>query len=160
MASICKNQREQVEEEVMGFNFSERVFQEFADFMLGEFIDSGSSRTVYECLIKPEYVIKVENSKHTFQNVKEWEFWQTWKHDKNARKWLAPCHFISDSGTFLIMERTEPLPKARVPQKVPKFMTDLKKSNFGLLNNKVVCHDYGHVVYQINDDLGKWWGTQ
>lgn len=138
--------------------YSERVLQEMCKFMLGQKLGQGMSREVFVLPFDETKVVKVEDSSGCFQNVHEWEFWQNWQHDKLVKKWLAPCYFISDSGTFLIMDRTEPLPRSRTPKKVPGFLTDHKIANFGLLKNRVVCHDYGKVRCTIDDDLRNWWG--
>jgi hypothetical protein len=137
---------------------SERVLRELAFFTLGEELGSGMSRTVFIHPFDETKVIKVENSSTNFQNVLEWQFWQDYKHCNNISKWLAPCHAISDSGTFLIMSRTEPVPKVKIPKKLPKFLTDHKPENIGLLNNRIVCHDYAFTISSVEDRLVKWKG--
>lgn len=135
--------------------WSVSVENEFKNFMLGEKIGEGMTRCVYEHPFDPLKVIKVENSAKYFQNVIEWEFWNEWKNDKDVSRWLAPCHFISDSGTFLIMDKAENLPKNKTIKKLPSFITDVKRDNLGLIRNKVVCRDYGFVKTQINLKLKK-----
>ena len=140
----------------MSLDLSHGRLVELQHFLLKEELGSGMSRVVYVLPFDETKVIKVENSAGMFQNVKEWEFWLTQKWNTKVSKWLAPCRHISDCGTFLIMDRTEALPKARVPVKLPRFLTDKKKENFGLLNNKVVCHDYGSVILDAHIGLKKW----
>ena len=43
----------------------------------------------------------------------------------------------------MLQKKTEPLRAEEIPGRVPKFLADLKPSNFGWLNDRVVCHDYG-----------------
>ena len=61
-------------------------------------------------------------------------------------RWLAPCEFLSPDGRILLQTRAEPLPfDYRLPDKLPAFLTDLKRANFGLLDGKLVCVDYAFV---------------
>lgn len=110
----------------------------------GEVIGSGSARTVYACTIRPDLVVKVETPAESFQNILEWEFWKTWSHDKVMRKWLAPCEAISSCGTVLLQYRTQPVTK--LPDRMPQWLTDTKRSNYGRFRGRIVCHDYGMVV--------------
>lgn len=140
----------------MYLDLSNGRLNELKHFIFQEEIGSGMSRVVYVFPFDKTKVIKVENTSGKFQNVIEWEFWHTHQYNTKVSKWLAPCHYISDCGTFLIMERTEGLPLFRLPEKLPRFLTDKKKENFGLLNNKIVCHDYGHVITEALVTLRKW----
>lgn len=136
----------------------ERVLKEFIYFMTGDKLGGGSTRQVYHHPFDKDKVIKIENSTTEFQNVMEWEFWNDWKHDKDVVKWLAPCYAISDSGTFLIMAKTEPLKK--VPLSLPTFLTDHKPANYGLYKGRVVCHDYGKVIRNLTMKQRKWTGEK
>lgn len=109
--------------------------------------------------MRPDLVAKVETGSGSFQNVQEWEFWQAWCETKDVRRWLAPCADISPCGTILLQERTTPIPPGKFPDKMPDFLTDMKRSNYGLLKGKVVCHDYGRVVATASTTLRKahWW---
>jgi hypothetical protein len=49
----------------------------------------------------------------------------------------------SPNGRVLIMRKTEPAPKTAYPEKMPAFFSDFKRSNYGLLEGRLVCHDYG-----------------
>jgi hypothetical protein len=138
--------------------WSKNVLEEFAYFMTGGKLGSGMSRQVYVHPFDKTKVIKVENSEKHFQNITEWEFWDAWKHDKEVCKWLAPCHYISQNGTFLIMDRTKPLKK--VPEKLPSFLTDHKPANFGLLKGRIVCHDYAKVITNLPMSHRRWRGEK
>jgi hypothetical protein len=87
-------------------------------------------------------VVKVETAAQKFQNIMEHETWQRVK-DTDLAKWFAPIEFISPCGVVLVMRKTTEIPTAQYPRKLPKFFTDFKRSNYGLLNGQVVCHDYG-----------------
>jgi len=137
---------------------SQKTLAEFADFMTGKHLGGGMSRQVYAHPTDKTKVIKIEDSVGHFQNALEWEFWNHWSWCKDVAKWLAPCHSISACGTFLIMERTEPLRKA--PEKLPQFLTDHKPENYGLLKGRVVCHDYGRLIFSAETKLKKWTGEK
>lgn len=117
---------------------------EFYVFMKGKLLGEGMTRAVYDHPSQSNLVIKVENSSGYFQNVLEWETWLKFK-DTKVSKWLAPCHSISYSGTFLIMEKTKPIPLRLVPKKLPFFLDDIKLDNLGIYKGRVVCHDYGYL---------------
>ena len=139
--------------------FEGTIPRDLLRLICGEEIGSGIGRTVYECTIRPDLVVKIETPAGSFQNVLEWEFWRAWEFDKGMKRWLAPCEAISQCGTILLQQRTTPIPQARLPAKMPKFLTDTKISNFGLWKNRVVCHDYGMVVSEASTALRKveWW---
>lgn len=137
-------------------DWSTRIHSEFAHFMLGDLIGRGMSREVYNHPFDPTKVIKVENSATRFQNVHEWRIWEDFKHCPDVAKWLAPCHFISDSGTFLIMDKVGDLPLNKKFDKLPKFLTDRKRENFGMLGNRIVARDYAHSILILDTKLTKW----
>jgi hypothetical protein len=110
--------------------------------LTGELLGSGVARKVYACELFPDCVVKVEDGAGSYQNVLEWEIWKAVKDTKFAR-WFAPCRYIGPSGIILIMERTQPAQREQFPDKVPAFLTDLKRQNFGMLNGRLVAHDYG-----------------
>lgn len=100
-------------------------------------------------------VIKVENCDERFQNVMEWETWNSCKDIKGLSKWLAPCYAISHSGTFLIMERTLDLRLEEMPKLLPQFIDDRKIENLGMLNGQVVARDYGYIISNLSARLTK-----
>lgn len=119
---------------------------EFIDLCLGNLIDNGSTRYVYECRLNKDYVIKVENSTELVvkQNIVEWGFWNININNTDVTRWLAPLVDISPCGTFLIQRRCKALPDDYIlPEYVPKFLTDVKRDNFGLFDGTLVCMDYG-----------------
>lgn len=103
-------------------------------------IGTGMSREVWSSKVLPNSVIKVESASGKFQNIMEWEIWN-WVKGTEYDKWFAPCEWISPNGSVLIMAKTASA--AKYPNKLPVFLTDTKKSNYGMLGNRFVCHDYG-----------------
>jgi hypothetical protein len=137
------------------------LLRDWMSAALGKRLGDGIGRDVFVYELNPRLVIKIE--KNGFQNVIEWEIWRAIKNTAWAR-WFAPARHISGLGSVLIMERTVPAPRSRYPARVPKFLGDLKYSNFGLLRGKLVCHDYGMLTNFLagNHDSAKmqkaqWW---
>lgn len=129
-------------------------FEDAFNLLCGDLIGRGCSRHVYECTLMPEYVVKVENGAHSFENIAEWLTWKA--ASKNATRWLAMCHSISPDGRILIMERTRPPSKDELPKRVPVWCSDLKLSNWGFAIDQkgsskkwAVCHDYGALSSKI-----------
>lgn len=77
-----------------------------------------------------------------FQNVVEWETWQRVK-DTPASRWFAECRWISGNGSVLVMERTRPAADRDYPEKMPAYLSDFKRRNYGMIGKFLVCHDYG-----------------
>lgn len=117
--------------------------------LMGKLIQKGTYRDVYEFPLNETLVVKVEARDATFCNQTEWGIWTESK-DHEWRKWLAPCHTISDYGTVLIQFKTTPLPAAKRPRRVPNFLADLKLENWGLYEGRPVVHDYGnHNIFTL-----------
>lgn len=110
--------------------------------LTGKRLGGGMSREVYECELFPDCVVKVEDSAGFFQNVIEWETWSRVRGTAYER-WFAPCRWISPNGSILIMARTTELREHELPKRMPVFLTDFKRQNYGRLGRQVVCHDYG-----------------
>lgn len=111
----------------------------------GDHIGSGCYRDVFVFEFDHTKVVKFETRASSFENVMEWKAWERVKDETGPLgRWLAPCRFISPNGAVLIQDRTTPPPEGyKWPEKVPGFMTDLKRGNFGLIKRRLVCHDYG-----------------
>ncbi len=118
------------------------------NLLCGDKLGEGCYRTVFECTLLPDLVVKVENgTSRRFCNVLEDEFWAHNKDVAAVAKWLAPCKFISPDGRILLQRRTDPIPgHFELPAQIPHFLNDVKKSNFGLLDGRLVCHDYAFVI--------------
>ena len=109
-------------------------------------IGVGASRVVFPLWMdfgkneNKDLVIKIAYEKDVSFNVNEYETWQAVVHTEHS-KWFAPVISMSKCGKLLIQKRTEPI--TIPPEKIPAYMTDVKLSNWGMLNGKPVCHDYG-----------------
>lgn len=150
------------------------VYEEAFNLLCGDVIAYGMSRTVYACKLLPECVVKVEQPGRHFQNVTEWTTWQQVK-DTPASRWFAGVRWISPSGAVLVMERTRPPAPVEFPERVPVFLTDLKRTNFGMVTatkggkaarDWLVCHDYGTTLIVQDGTATKrtkraeWWDEE
>ena len=109
--------------------------------LCGELIGAGSGRAVYNCAYDETAVVKIEEGAGSFQNVTEWNLWQDAADMPHASAWLAPCVKISPCGIVLIQKRTKPASK--YPQTLPVWLSDTKRTNYGMIGRRFVCHDYG-----------------
>lgn len=121
-------------------SLSVTVQHEFNNLFLGEKLGSGTTREVYAHALDPTKVIKIGMKSGDFANALEWEIWREVE-DTELARWFAPCHHISHSGSVLIMERC--LPCHKLPAQLPNLFWDIKRENFGVLDNQVVAVDYG-----------------
>ncbi len=108
----------------------------------------GCSRIVF---FIGKYVIKIPNflvcHLHFLQGCYgNWSERQYYKSIKNIENSLvAPSLFCFYFGLFQIQLRCIELDRDLTSQEVDKFKDicfDIKKENFGYLNNKLVCFDY------------------
>lgn len=124
------------------------VALDLVDCLLGEQLGAGVYRSVFVFNINPEKVIKVEPL-NTQCNVQEYLAWNQIQHLTGplewVKDWFAPVHWISPNGRVLCMARTDPYSTKKKPAEIPKFLWDVKEENFGWLNGKYVCHDYGSI---------------
>lgn len=130
------------------------TFKDAFSLLCGVKLGSGEFRDVFECRLNPQLVVKVEiepdHGWRTFNNVLEYEFWQYVADNKNVRKWLAPIKYRSPDMRLIVQERCERIPDHMLPKTLPSFLTDIKRSNFGLLNGRVVCVDYAFTISELN----------
>lgn len=129
---------------------------DFANMFVGEKIADGSARDVFKYIPDPTKVVKVEVRGKSFQNISEWQFWEDFKNKKSVAKWLAPCHAISACGIFLIQEYARDLIPSEHPKRLPEFITDHKIENLGVIDDRLVCRDYGYVNADVEVNLRKW----
>ena len=124
------------------------IYKETFKLLCGKKLGTGFNRKVYECKLMPEWVVKTERlNPNDFSNVREHHFWNEYKNEKHIAKWLAPCGDISPDGKVLLQRRAETLPEDyKFPKNLPEFLTDIKRSNFGLVDGKFVCIDYADTV--------------
>lgn len=150
---------------------SSATWRQAFDLLCAERIGYGMSRSVFNSKLLPDCVIKVEEDAGRFQNVVEWETWQRVK-DTDASRWFAECKWISPNGTILVMERTRPAAPSEFPEKMPVFLCDFKRTNYGMASSVgrfgkpgqdwFVCHDYGtHLMFEngMSKRMRKaeWW---
>lgn len=128
------------------------IHEDAFNLLCDERIGYGMSRDVFTSRLLPDCVIKIEKDPHRFQNVVEWETWQRVR-DTKVSRWFAACRWISPNGRVLVMERTERPDPDGYPSRMPAFLSDFKRTNYGLSMlpdpktgrpaKTLVCHDYG-----------------
>ena len=116
------------------------ILRDLTSFVCAESLGTGMSRLVFVYRPNPKWVIKIEEK--GFQNVLEQYVWSR-VHETEFRKWFAPIIDVSPLGTVVLMERTTPARPNEFLKQMPAFLTDFKRSNYGMLNGRLVCHDYG-----------------
>lgn len=124
------------------------AFEDAFNLLCGEKIGEGAYRTVYACRVRPDLVVKVENADfRVFANVFEQKFWDDHQFCEKVARWLAPCEFLSPDGRVLLQRRVDPVPSSfDLPAKLPSFLTDIKRDNFGLMDGRLVCFDYAMTI--------------
>lgn len=124
------------------------AFEEAFNLLCGKKLGEGIHRNVFECRIREDLVVKVETDDFRyFANVLEMKFWSDHQHYAKVADWLAPCEFMSPDGRILLQKRAQPLRDGDdLPAKLPSFLSDVKRDNFGLLNGKIVCVDYAMTI--------------
>lgn len=136
-------------------------FQDCFDLMCGRKIGEGIHRMVFECKVRPDLVVKVESDDYRyFANVLEFKFWEDHERYAPVSRWLAPCEFLSPEGRILLQKRCDKVPESyKLPKKMPEFLTDMKRDNFGILNGKLVCVDYAMTIPSPVTKLrnAEWW---
>jgi hypothetical protein len=123
--------------------FTNTIAKDLYSMCVGEKLGEGAHRKVFNWLPDSSLVVKFEVGCKSFANVIEWETWNRVKHVKVLRDWFCPCVSISDCGSILLQKKAKVVEDKDLPKFIPKFFTDLKKSNFGKFGNKIVCVDYG-----------------
>lgn len=121
---------------------------EYKSVLCGDMIGRGIARSVYRMVGNYEYVVKVEGAGGSFQNIAEWEAW-TWLSGGPYQKWLAPCERVSTCGAILIQRFAHPVARKHLPDKIPSILTDIKQENFGMIDGRVVCFDYGTILASL-----------
>ncbi len=116
------------------------ILRDLASFVCAESLGQGISRLVFVYRPNPKWVIKIEET--GFQNVFEQHVWSRVR-DTEHKRWFAPIIDCSALGTVILMERTERPRPGEFPKLMPAYLTDFKRTNYGMLNGKLVCHDYG-----------------
>jgi len=117
---------------------------DFNSMIIGELLGQGEFRCVYEFRPDPSLVIKFEPSNSgRFCNIDEWNLWEeAVNQGPKFAKWLAPVVQISSCGSVMLQKRTKPITATKFS--VPSFLADTKRENFGLFEDRIVCHDYAN----------------
>lgn len=134
---------------------------------VGDKLGSGSFRNVYAMIGDKSKVIKVEYSGRDFCNVHEMAVWKKVEATP-IEHWFAPCHQIDLVGISMIQSRTVPFEceadfiaavKATPTKKIPGFFDDVHFGNFGMLEGRIVCHDYGFTHF-LEQGVEAGWRAQ
>ena len=113
--------------------------------IIGDEIGRGQSRVVFEHQFDENVVVKIAlNKTGVLCNVTEFNAWQD---AGKLQRYLAQPTYLSPNGNVLFMKRTKPVDK--VPRSFPKLFTDQHVDNFGMLDGKVVMHDYGNQKFFV-----------
>ena len=124
-------------------------FEDAFNLLCGEKLGSGIHRDVFECRINRKLVVKVETDLpwRYFANVQEMKFWNDHERCAQVAKWLAPCEYLSPDGLIMLQRRVRPIhADDELPDKLPAFLTDVKRTNYGWLDGKLVCFDYAMTI--------------
>lgn len=99
----------------------------------------GRSRAVYQSPYLSNAVVKVDNPGFT-SNAHEWRVWNDATAEQRA--WLAPSLWVNDDLSVLIMTRTQELVDMSLI--IPQYLADADchAQNWGMLDDRPVCHDY------------------
>lgn len=133
------------------------TYKDCFHLLCGKKLGSGIHRDVFECKLRKDLVVKVENSDlRYFANVFESRFWDENQYYKPVSQWLAPCEFLSPDGRILLQRKASPIfDESQLPEKLPSFLTDLKMANFGMLDGRVVCVDYAMYIGRVSARMTK-----
>lgn len=115
---------------------------EFFNFVCGDLIGWGTSRYVFEYKNNKAWVVKIDCSNYSANNL-EWQIWSEVSNVDKIKKWFAPCGRMTTCGRVMLQRRCKTnLAYDLFPKKIPDFFTDTKYQNWGMLNGKIVCFDY------------------
>lgn len=137
---------------------SNPAFEDAFNLLCGAKLGSGIHRDVFECRLRPDLVVKVEqqNEWRYFSNVHEMKFWDDNQHYKKVADWLAPCEYLSPDGRILLQRKVRIATSLdELPKQIPAFLTDIKPCNYGWLEGRLVCVDYAMTVDKANLRLKK-----
>jgi hypothetical protein len=129
------------------------VYEDLFNLFCGNLLGQGIHRSVFECKLRDDLVVKVEKQDplRNFSNIFEMQLWDDNQYCKEIAKWLAPCEFLSPDGRVLLQKKCSPVPyDYKLPLNMPTFLTDLKRENFGILNGNLVCVDYAIYLADLN----------
>ncbi len=134
------------------------AFEDAFNLLCGDKLGSGIHRDVYACRLRPDCVVKVEidTTWRIVSNYIEQKFWNDNEHRPNVARWLAPCMYLSPDARILIQRRVDPIRSTdKMPDMLPTFLSDIKRENFGILDDKIVCVDYAIHIDNVSTRLKK-----
>lgn len=117
-----------------------------SSLVLGHLIGEGVARRVHAWLPDPNMVAKLQTREsledRDYQNIAEYTLWTN--ANEKVRKYLAPVHYISPCGSFMLQARCGEIRRPdMIPDKIPKVLADAHPGNWGWLDGKPVLVDYG-----------------
>ncbi len=122
--------------------------QQFIQLLDHSAFGKGAARHAFRVPTDPDVVVKKTVRPHPGSNMTEWLIWQAAAAaQNNLREVLGRCISISESGTYLMMERLDdlnPSDYADIPD-VPTWFNDPKPDAFGKRNGVIKIRDYGLV---------------
>lgn len=135
--------------------------QTIIEKICGELIGQGTYRDVYALKDNPRYVVKIERDMSTgkFCNATEYVNWCDLRYWDFIEPWLCPCVRITETSQVLIQKRAKLIESVdQLPEKVPSIFTDLKRTNWGILNKRPVLLDYPYLRYTMSQRMRtpKW----
>ena len=135
----------------------ERTYEDAFNLLCGKLIGEGIHRRVFECRIRPDCVVKVESDPlRYFANVMENKFWSDHFHCPAVKRWLAPIEYLSPDARLMLMKRAEPIRETdKLPDKLPAFLSDRKRANFGFIDGQLVAVDYALSITKASTRMGK-----
>lgn len=117
--------------------------------LIGDKIGEGEYRKVYNHATNPNMVVKIQTDLGRSSNVIEWEMWSRLRFaPDNIKRWFCPIEHCSVHGHILIQRKCQTY-NVPQPKKLPHFLADVKQSNFGILDGKLVCFDYDFTIYSL-----------
>lgn len=138
------------------------VGTEFFNLVCGNLLGEGTSRFVFEYKIDKRYVVKIDCSNVSANNL-EWQIWHEIAYVEKMKRWFAPIGTMTTCGRVMLQRRCKTgIPYDEYPKKIPDFFTDLKYENWGMLDGKMVCFDYASTKlldFKFDYKLvpAKWW---
>lgn len=138
------------------------MLEDALNLFAGKLLGEGADRKVFTHKQDPTLVIKAETGTYSAANVAEWDLWSDFQ-DRPQGRFLAPCVAISPYGRFLLQRRVSPVAIDLLPDKLPRFLADLKAKDFGWYDCRVVCCNYAYIGssgFNMRREKTSWWGDK
>ena len=112
------------------------VLADIATLLVGDKISDGSARSVYQCKLRPDLVVKIENVARSFQNIEEFNTWEMVR-DTDYAKWFAEIA----------------LPEANAPRRKPEIPSGLAITPDG--SKLFVCGNLSNRLLELDPRLAR-----